>query len=102
MDEPMGATLYRASKLKQAHALENRDGKAAASGAKVGKNFKAKVLGEEGSRLLIQDVFGEQDWVPAEALSDEKGSWSPSLWTGDRDHSCALRARACPLSREIG
>lgn len=43
MDEPMGATLYRAPKLKQARALETRDGKVAASGAKVGKDFKVRV-----------------------------------------------------------
>jgi hypothetical protein len=34
MDEPMGATLYRAPKLKQERALETRDGKAASEDSK--------------------------------------------------------------------
>jgi hypothetical protein len=58
---------YKA-KVKQDRALETRDGKAAASGAKVGKDFNVKVLREEAGRALVQDLFGEQGWVPADAL----------------------------------
>jgi hypothetical protein len=40
----------------------------AASGAKVGKGFKVKVLKEEGGQAQVQDLFGEQGWVPKDAL----------------------------------
>ena len=58
---------YR-GKVKQDSALETKDGKAVKSGAKVSKDFKVKVLREEGGRALVQDLFGEQGWVPTQAI----------------------------------
>jgi len=61
MDEPMGATLYRAPKLKQERALETRDNKAAASGAKVGKDFKVLLRPPALARQLLQQERAAQE-----------------------------------------